>query len=222
VTHWGLARFHGNKNKVYDDIEFVAGLLGPAKAGLGPAEAVSLERFLQDKCKLGDPRRTPYQKYDPHKRNLPYHASLGASPTSLPIYSVYVACATAEPQKNAPVRVQTAAALTNADNRLTSQAKHNVVQFRIGSQFHVDGPEYVARAGSASHNNIFPFASYAEANKWLRARLKTDPNLGHKLAPESVKSRAALLTAVRIIPSKSPRLTKPYAGLFDFSVRTIE
>ena len=54
LTHWDLARFHGKKNKVYDDIEFVAGLLGPTKAGLGPAEAVSLEKFLQDKCKLGD------------------------------------------------------------------------------------------------------------------------------------------------------------------------
>ena len=73
VTDWGFARFHGIKNKVYDDIEFVAGLLGPAKAGLGPAEAVSLEKFLQAKCKLGDERLTPYQKYDPDKRNLPYH-----------------------------------------------------------------------------------------------------------------------------------------------------
>jgi hypothetical protein len=216
VTHWGLARFHGNKNKVYDDIEFVAGLLGPA-------EAVSLEKFLQDKCKLGDRRRTPYQKYDPRKRNLPYHASLGASPTSLPIYSMYVACATAESQKNSSVRVRTAAVLTDADNRLTSQAKHNIVQFRIGSQLHVGGPEYVGRAGSATHNKIIiAFPSYPDAHKWLRARLKTDPNLGHKLAPESVKNRRDLLTAVGIIPSKSPRLTKPYPNLFDFSVRTIE
>ena len=53
-------------------------------------------------------------------------------------------------------------------------------------------------------------------------KLKTDPNLGHKLAPESVKNRGALLTAVGIIPSKSQRLTKPYAGLFDFSLRQIE
>ena len=112
--------------------------------------------------------------------------------------------------------------LTDADKLLTSQAKRNVVQFRIGSQLHVDGPEYVGRAGSASHNNIFPFASYADANKWLHSRLKTDLNLGHKLAPETVKNRGALLTKVGIIASKSPRPTAPYPNLFDFSVRTIE
>jgi hypothetical protein len=170
LTHWGDQRFYGTKNKVYRPV-FVAGLLGPANAGLGPAEAVSLEKFLQDKCKLGDKRHMLYQKYDPDKRDLPYYASLGASPTRYtdPIWSVYAACATAESQKNAPVRTRTASVLTDADKRLAPQAKRNVVQFRIGSQLHVDGPEYVGRAGSATHNKIIiAFPSYPDANKWLR------------------------------------------------------
>jgi hypothetical protein len=62
------------------------------KQELGPAEAISLEKFLQEKCKCGDKRCTPYQKYDPELRDLPYRPSLGSLPTPLPIYSVYVGC----------------------------------------------------------------------------------------------------------------------------------
>ena len=222
LTHWGLARFHGRKNKVYDDIEFVAGLLGPAKSGLGPAEAVSLENFLQDKCKLGDRRSLAYLKYAPEKRDLPYRASLGTSPMLLPIYSVYVACArNREAQENVYSTATTTIEGASL-GRLQTMADF-VVQFRIGSQLHVDGPEYVPYSGgSATHNKYFQFTNYAEANKWLRDRLARDPNLAHKLAPETVKARSALLNAVGMIHSKTPRLTKPYPGLFDFSVRPIE
>lgn len=229
LTHWGLARFHGKKNKVYDDIEFVAGLLGPTKAGLGPAEAglgpaeaVSLEKFLQDKCKLGDQQGVAYLKYAPEKRNLRYRASLGTAPMLLPIYSIYVACA-----RNSVAQANVySTAITEIEGaspgRLPTMADF-VVQFRIGSQLHVDGPEYVPYSGgSATHNKYFRFTTYAEANKWLRDRLTHDPNLAHKLAPETVRARSALLNAVGIIHSKSPRLTKPYPGLFDFSVRPIE
>ena len=136
LTHWGDQRFYGTKNKVYRPV-FVAGLLGPANAGLGPAEAVSLEKFLQDKCKLGDKRHMLYQKYDPDKRDLPYYASLGASPTRYtdPIWSVYAACATAESQKNAPVRTRTASVLTDADKRAcpSSQAERRTVPHRLAT-----------------------------------------------------------------------------------------
>jgi hypothetical protein len=77
-------------------------------------------------------------------------------------------------------------------------------------------------ARSATHNKYFQFPSYAAANKWLRDRLTHDANLAHKLAPETVKARSALLKAVGITHSDSPRLIKPYPGLFDFSVRPIE
>jgi len=62
------------------------------KQSLGPAEAISLEKFLQEKCKFSDQRCMPYQKYDPKLRDLPYQPSLGSLPTPLRIYSVYVAC----------------------------------------------------------------------------------------------------------------------------------
>ena len=98
-----------------------------------------------------------------------------------------------------------------------------LVQFRIGLQLHVDGPEYVPyNAGSKTHNKYFQFKSYREANKWLIDRLTHDPKLAHKLAPETVKGRSELLKKVGIVHSKVPRLTKPYPGLFDFSVRPIE
>jgi hypothetical protein len=125
-------------------------------------------------------------------------------------------------QENPPFRNRTAPVLTVADKRLAWEAKRHVVQFRIGSQFDVDGPGYVGEAGSASHNQYFRFASYAEANKWLREDLPRGPHRNKKLAPETVKNRGALLKAVGIIPSQSPRRTAPHQGLFDFSVRQIE
>jgi hypothetical protein len=216
ATHRGDQRFYGSKYREYRAV-FVAGIDGPANEGLGPAETCSLEQFLQDKCK-----RTAYEKYDPQKRDLRYHPSLGASPTPRPIYSVYVAYGPAESQKNAPVRTRTVPMFTDADRDLGLQSQH-VVQIRIGSQLHVDGPEYVGRAGSASHYKfIRAFSSFSEANRCLRDQLKTDPNLRHKLAPETVKNRERLLTALGITPANSPRRTAPYAKLFDFSICTIE
>jgi hypothetical protein len=108
------------------------------------------------------------------------------------------------------------------DRRLGSLAKENVVQFRIGSQLHVDGPEYVGQAGSAGYNKFFRFKSYCEANKWLRDWLRSHPTYQQKLAPETVKNRRDLLSKVGSMPSASPRHTRPNAGLFDFTVHTIE
>ena len=88
LTHWGHQRFYGT---AYRPV-FVAGRLGPAEEELGPAEAVSVENFLQEKCKLGSKEHTAYRKYHPEKRDLSYRPSLGSSPALLPIYSVYVAC----------------------------------------------------------------------------------------------------------------------------------
>jgi hypothetical protein len=62
------------------------------KQDLGPAEAISLEKFLQEKCKSGDKQRVLYLKYHPKLRVLDYRPSLGSLQTPLPIYSVYVAC----------------------------------------------------------------------------------------------------------------------------------
>jgi hypothetical protein len=101
--------------------------------------------------------------------------------------------------------------LTDADRRLASEAKRHVVQFRIGPQFHVDGPGYLGEAGSASHNEYFRFASHAEANKWLLEDLPRSPHRNKRLAPETVKNRGALLKAVGIIPSQSPRREAPGA-----------
>jgi hypothetical protein len=75
---------------------------------------------------------------------------------------------------------------------------------------------------SKTHNKYFQFKSYHEGNKWLIDRLIHDPKLGHKLAPETVKGRPELLKKVGIVNSKVPRLSKPYPGLFDFSVRPID
>jgi hypothetical protein len=84
LTSRPRARSHGAKNRVYNRVII--------KQELGPAEAISLERFLQEKCKCGDKQCMLYQKYDPTLRDLPYRPSLGSLPTPLPIYSVYVAC----------------------------------------------------------------------------------------------------------------------------------
>jgi hypothetical protein len=223
LTHWGHQRFYGTEYRPV----FVAGMLGPtpAKERLGPAEAASLEKFLQDKCKLGSKGGTAYRKYHPEKRDLPYRPSLGASPALLPIYSVYVACVHFMARSVTQARSTPTAilAIGNSTREIAKQMADFAVQFRIGSQLHVDGPEYVPySSGSQTHNKYFRFASYAEANEWLSNRLTHDPNLGHKLSPETVKARSALLKAVGITRSKSPRLTKPYLGLFDFSVRPIK
>ena len=89
MYHIGLtsrprARSQGAKNRVWNRIML--------KQNLGPAEAISLERFLQNKCKCGDKQGILYQKYHPTLRDVPYRPSLGSLPTPLPIYSVYVAC----------------------------------------------------------------------------------------------------------------------------------
>ena len=84
LTSRPRARSHGAKNRVYDRVML--------KQELGPAEAISLEKFLQEKCKSGDKQCILYLKYDPTLRDLPYRPSLGSLPTPLPIYSVYVAC----------------------------------------------------------------------------------------------------------------------------------
>jgi hypothetical protein len=219
LTHWGHQRFYGT---MYRPV-WVAGALGPAKEALGPAEAASLEKFLQDKCKLSNKQGIAYRKYDPAKRDLPYRASLGASPALFPIYSVYVACAEDGDRviqvNGYPIPISPTG---HSSGSLATMADF-LVQFRIGLQLHVDGPEYVPyNAGSKAHNKYFQFKSYREANKWLIDRLIHDPKLGHKLAPETVKGRPELLNRVGIVHSKLPRLTKPYPGLFDFSVRPLE
>jgi len=84
LTSRPRARSHGAKNRVWNRIML--------KQNLGPAEAISLEKFLQEKCKCGDKQGILYQKYHPTLRDLPYRPSLGSLPTPLPIYSVYVAC----------------------------------------------------------------------------------------------------------------------------------
>jgi len=84
LTSRPRARSHGAKNRVWNRIML--------KQSLGPAEAISLEKFLQQKCKCGDKQGILYQKYHPTLRDVPYRPSLGSLPTPLPIYSVYVAC----------------------------------------------------------------------------------------------------------------------------------
>ena len=125
--------------------------------------------------------------------------------------------------QNNPVRTRTTRVLTEADKEIGVKAKQNTVQFRFGLQFHVDGPDYVPRTNSARHNTFRWFKSYREANKWLFERLPIEsdrrgPYRNRKLAPETVK-KTALLRAVGIIPSTSPR---PTDDLFDFTVRAIE
>src|SRR5437763_12609927 len=64
LTSRPRARSHGATNRAYNRVMI--------KQELGPAEAISLEKFLQEKCKCGDKRSMLYQKYDPKLRDLRY------------------------------------------------------------------------------------------------------------------------------------------------------
>jgi len=193
------------------------------RRGSVPAEAVSLEKFYKINVNLVMSGSRPYQKYDPDKTqsSLSCFARRVSDVTS-DLFGVCGMCNGKSHKKNASGRIRNAAVLTDADKLLTSQAKRNVVQFRIGSQLHVDGPEYVGSCGIGPRTTIsFRLPATATQTSGSIAGLKTDPNRGHKLAPETVKNRGALLTKVGIIPSKSLRRTAPYPNLFDSRVRTI-
>jgi hypothetical protein len=108
--------------------------------------------------------------------------------------------------------------LTDADKQIEAQAKQNVVQFRFGIQFHVDGPDYRAHRNSHRQNTYRWFKTYGEANRWLREELPVEGDWrgayrNRYLAPETVR-KTALLAAVGIIPGRQ----RPTDDLFEFKV----